>query len=157
MFFVLFAFWLLLNGRWTTEVAVVGAVLSLLMYLFLWKFMDYSPRREAKLLLRIPKAVCYLFFLIGEIVKSAFQTIRLIWSPRLETEPKLVSFETGLKTESGKVILANSITMTPGTITVDIRENRLLVHCLDDSFADGLEDSEMERRIRRLEGGAKHE
>lgn len=157
MLFVLFGFWLLLNGRWTTEIAVVGAVLSLLMYLFLCVFMDYSPRREARWLLRLPRALGYLCFLIGEIVKSAVQTIRLIWSPGLEAEPKLVSFQTALKTEAGKVILADSITMTPGTITVDIHGDRLLVHCLDESFSEGLENSGMERRILKLEGGRRHE
>ncbi len=156
MFFVLFAFWLLLNGQCTTEIAVVGLVLSALLYLFIWKFLGYSPRKEARLFLRLPKAVGYLGFLVKEIVSSALATIRLIWSPRLVTEPRLTSFQTKLKTEPGKVILANSITMTPGTITVDIRDDRLLVHCLDESFSEGLENSEMEKRILRLEGGGKH-
>lgn len=156
MFFVLFAFWVLLNGQWTTEIAVVGVVLSALLYLFIWKFLDYSPRKEAQLLLKLPRAIGYFGFLVKEIVSSALATIRLIWSPRLLTEPRLTSFQTKLKTEPGKVILANSITMTPGTITVDIRDDRLLVHCLDESFSEGLENSEMEKRILRLEGGGKH-
>lgn len=156
MFFVLFAFWVLLNGQWTTEIAVVGVVLSALLYLFIWKFLGYSPRKEVQLLLRFPRAIVYFGFLVKEIVISALATIRLIWSPRLVTEPRLTSFQTKLKTEPGKVILANSITMTPGTITVDIRDDRLLVHCLDESFSEGLENSEMEKRILRLEGGRKH-
>ena len=54
------------------------------------------------------------------------------------------------------MILGNSITMTPGTITVDVRDDLFLVHCLDEDFARGLEDSEMEKRILRLEEGKRH-
>ena len=152
MLFVFFAFWLLLNGRWTTEIAVVGAVLSMLLYLFVVKFMGYSPKKEWALFRRLPRIVWYFAFLVGEIFKSAAQTIRLIWSPRLDVEPRLTSFRTRLRTDAGKVVLANSITMTPGTITVSIQEDRLLVHCLDESFSEGLEGSEMEQNIMKLEG-----
>lgn len=156
MFFLLFAFWLLLNGQWTGEIAVVGLVLSGLIYLFSWKFMGYSPRVEARLLRRLPRAVGYGAYLVGEILKSAWATILLVWSPKLETQPQLKGFDSQLKTTAGKVVLANSITMTPGTITVDVRDGHYLVHCLDESFGEGLEGSEMEKRVSRLEGGKTH-
>ena len=53
----------------------------------------------------------------------------------------------------GKAMLANSITLTPGTITVDTRDDRFLVHCLDKDFGDGLENSAMEKRILNVEKG----
>ena len=155
MFFVLFAFWLILNGQWTAEIAVTGLVLSAALYLLIWKYMDYSPRREWECVRRLPRALCYLGYLVGEVFKSAWATIRLIWSPRLIAQPELVSFRTKLKTRSGKNILANSITMTPGTITVDIRKYKYLVHCLDESMAEGV-GADMEKRILRLEEGGKH-
>lgn len=153
MFFVLFAFWLLLNGQWTTEIAIVGLVLSGLMYLFLCKFMDYSPRKEWACLRRTPRIIGYFFYLVGEVFKSGWATIKLIWSPKQIVQPEVTSFHTKLRTDPGKVVLANSITMTPGTITVDIRDDVFLVHCLDEDFAVGLEDSDMEKRILKLEGG----
>ena len=153
MFFLLFAFWIILNGRWTTEVAIVGLVLSGLIYLFICKFMDYSPRKECACARRLPKAVCYGVFLIGEVFKSAWETIKFIWSPKMVIQPEVTSFRTKLRTDAGKVILANSITMTPGTITVDIRDDLFLVHCLDESLDAGLESSDMEKRIMKLEGG----
>ena len=61
-----------------------------------------------------------------------------------------------MKTEGGKVLLADSITLTPGTITVAIQGDRFLVHCLDEEFAEGLEGSDMEQRIQQLEGDEKH-
>ena len=82
---------------------------------------------------------------------SAVQTLRFVWSAKEEVEPQLVSFHTKVKTEAGRVILANSITMTPGTITVDVRDDLFLVHCLDNSFADGIDDSEMQKRVCHLE------
>ncbi len=157
MFFVLFAFWLLLNGRWTLEIGLTGLVLSGLIYLFLWKFMDYSPRREWAMVKRLPGLLACFWFLLGEIFRAALATIRLIWSPRRVAQPRLISFRSPLRTRKGKVLLGNAITLTPGTITVDVREDRFLVHCLDSEFAGGLADSAMQKRIRNLEeGGRRH-
>ena len=153
MFLLLFAFWVLLNGQWTTEIAVVGAVLSGLITLFLWKFMGYSLRREGKLLRRLGRIVRYLGWLVGEILRSAWATMRLIWSPSLQTEPRLTCLRSRLRTVAGRVALADSITLTPGTVTVSIQEDRLLVHSLDTDFAEGLTDSEMENRLLTVEGG----
>ena len=152
MALILFAFWVLLNGSWTTEIAVTGVVLCALVYLFIWKFMGYSPRVEWALARRAGKALGYFVWLVGQILASAWATVRLIWSPWLEVEPVLKGFRSRLKTESGRVMLADSITLTPGTITIAVQEDRLLVHCLDQSLAEGLEDSEMERRLLRVEG-----
>ena len=157
MFFVLFAFWLALNGMWTTEIAITGVVVCGLVYAFVCAFMGYSPRKELALVKRLPRAVAYAVFLVGEVCSAAFATIRLIWSPRLVVQPEVTSFHTKLRTDAGKVILANSITLTPGTLTVDVRDDLLLVHCLDESMAEGLEDSGMEKRIRALEGGEQHD
>ena len=77
----------------------------------------------------------------------------LIWSPEKEIEPRVTSFHTRLKTDAGKVVLANSITMTPGTITVDVQDDLFLIHCLDESFDVGTEGFEMEDRIMKIEGG----
>ena len=67
-------------------------------------------------------------------------------------EPVIVKVHTNLKTETARVILANSITLTPGTITVSLVDQELLVHCLDKSLAEGMEDSEFVRLLEKLEG-----
>ena len=155
MFFFLYALWLLLNGQWTTEIAVTGLVISVLLYLFICKFMDYSPKRDWEFFRRIPRLTAYIIYQIGEIFKSAWQTIVLIWSPKQIGEPDITSFRTKLKTGWGKVILANSITLTPGTITVDVRDDLMLVHCIDKSYGEGLEDSDMEHRVAHVEEGGR--
>ncbi len=157
MFFILFGLWVLLNGQWTTEIAIVGMVICGLLYAFLCAFMGYSPRREWAIVRRIPRIVGYGLYLVREVIKAACATIRLIWSPRLVTQPEVTSFHTKLRTEAGKVVLANSITMTPGTITVDVRDDLFLIHCLDDSFDVGQEGFAMEDRVMKLEGGHDHD
>ena len=154
MFLLLFAFWVLLMGAWTTEIAVVGLVVSGLVYAFSCAFMGYSPKKEWSIAKRLGRIVRYFAYLVGEIFKSAWAVIKLVWSPKLVAEPKLTSFRTRLKTDAGKVVLANSITMTPGTITVDIRGDKFLIHCLDAGFDMGQEGFEMEERVMQVEGGS---
>ena len=89
--------------------------------------------------------------LLREIVKANWQVLRLIWSPRLEVEPELHTFHTKVKSDFGKAILANSITLTPGTITVHVRDDLFMVHCLDRELAEVLEDSEFEKRLEKME------
>lgn len=157
MFFVLFAFWIILNGQWTGEIAIVGLVLSALIYLLMWKFMNFSPKREWAVVKRLPRLIAYFFYLVGEIFKAAWGTIKFIWSPSEVVEPEVRSFRTRLKSGWAKVVLANSITLTPGTITVDVQDDVMLVHCIDRSFGEGLDDSEMEKRILRIESEGRHE
>ena len=153
MFFVLFAFWLLLNGRWSWEIGLVGAVLSGLLYAFMCRFMGFSPQRDLAFFRRIPRFAGYLCYLVGEMLRSGRRTMRLIWSPRRKPEPQLLSVHSGLKTRTARVLYGNSITLTPGTITVDIQEDQLLVHALDAAFCEDMEHSEMLRRVSALEGG----
>ena len=153
MYFLLFGFWVLLNGQWTTEIAVVGLIVCAALYAFMMAFMGYSPRREFSILKRTGRIAKYFVYLVGEVFKSAWATIRLIWSPRLQIQPEVTSFHTRLRTDAGKVVLANSITLTPGTITVDVKDDLFLVHCLDDSFAPEEEQFDMETRVMRVEGG----
>lgn len=155
MYFLLFGFWVLLNGQWTTEIAIVGLIVCAALYAFMCAFMGYSPRREWAVARRFPRILGYFFYLVGEVFKSAFAVIRLIWSPSMVIEPEVTSFHTKLRTDAGKVVLANSITMTPGTITVDVQEDVFLIHCLDTSFDVGQEGFDMENRVMKLEGAGK--
>ena len=153
MLIILFAFWLVLNGRVTAEIAVTGAVLSGLIYLFIWRFMGYSPRRERRFFRALPRFAAYLCWLVGEVFRSGWAVMRLVWNPAVRPEPQLDSFDTVLRSDAAKTALADSITLTPGTVTVSVREGTFLVHALDTDFADGLHGSGMERRLARVEGG----
>lgn len=155
MFFLLFGFWVLLNGSWTLEIALIGLVVSAALYAFIVKFMGYSPKKEWAIVRRLPRIIGYFLYLVKEVFLSAWATIKLVWSPKLVVEPEITSFHTHVRTLPGKVVLANSITMTPGTITVDMHDDLFLIHCLDTSFDVGKEGFEMERRVMAVEGTQK--
>lgn len=151
MFLILFGLWVIFNGKWTTEIALLGVAVSGLIYAFTCAFIGLSPRKELRYLRNAGRGLAYLWLLLREIFKANWQVLRLIWSPRMEVEPELHTFHTKVKSDFGKAILANSITLTPGTITVHVRDDLFMVHCLDRELADGLEDSEFEQRLEKME------
>ena len=113
--------------------------------------MDYSLRKELRFYKRMPAFFQYLYYLIKEIVFSNIAVSRMILTRKEEMEPVIVHVRTSLKSETARVILANSITLTPGTITVSLTDDKLLVHCLDKSLAEGMEDSVFVRLLQKME------
>ena len=151
MFALIFAAWLILNGRITLEICVLGLVLSAALFWFLCRFLDYSLEKELRFWRLSPLLVRYLGVLIREIVKANLEVLGLVLSPELEPEPALVYFTTDLSSDLAKAMLANSITLTPGTITVSMEGSRFCVHCLDRKFGEGLENSSFVQRLREME------
>lgn len=95
----------------------------------------------------------YWLWLLLEIVKSAIQVARIVLSPRLPMNHRLVKLTLDDEDALPGVILGNSITLSPGTITVDIDGRVVLVHCISEEGAQDMESGELLRRIRRLKGG----
>lgn len=152
MLLLFFAAWLIFNGRITLEITVFGIAVAGLMFGFLCKFMDYSLEKERKFYKKVPLFCKYAALLISEIIRANLTVCRMILTRKEVMEPVIVKVHTNLKTETARVILANSITLTPGTITVSLVDQELLVHCLDKSLAEGMEDSEFVRLLEKLEG-----
>lgn len=150
MFLILWLFFILLNGKWTLEIVLFGLAIAALVFLFACLFMDWSLKQEKHLLALLPHLIRYGIYLLIEIMKANWITLKRIFSRNGE-EPAIVCFRTNLKTDWQKMILANSITLTPGTITLLLDKDQLTVHCLNQADADGLEGSDMEARIARLE------
>ena len=151
MFFILLLLWLVFNGRFTVEIFLVGVVASAALT-FLWHKL-FRTRRC--MLLPSPRTLrqglCYFGGLILEVIRCNLQVIRLILHPGEEVRPQLVTFRTKLKDDTLKVVLANSITLTPGTITVGLKDDKLCVHGLDASFLEGIESCDMVRRLEKME------
>ena len=141
MYLVFLLLWILLNGQLTGEIVCFGIVIAGAMYAFFCKFMDYSIEKDILLLRKLPLILLYILVLFWEIIKANVSAIRLTLSYRNEIDPVIVQFQTGLKTDLANVVLANSITLTPGTITVAMEEDELTVHALDVSLAAGMDDS----------------
>jgi multicomponent Na+:H+ antiporter subunit E len=98
------------------------------------------------------RIVGYWAWLSKEIVKSAWDVSRIIVDPRLPISPSLVGFRPGQKTTVGLVVHANSITLTPGTITIEARPGEFLVHALTRQGAEGVTSGDMDRRVSSCEG-----
>jgi len=103
----------------------------------------------------IPRALVYWPWLVKEIVMSALNVSRLILDTKLPISPTLIRTKATQKTATGLVSYANSITLTPGTISVEVnsRDNELLVHAISSDAAEGLATGEMDRRVTWFEQG----
>ena len=152
----LYALWILFNGRITTDVALIGIPVAAGVWMLTLKMLGSSVRKDFALLRRLPEMAAFLWFLLWDVIASAVRVMRFIWQPR-KTEPQLVRLDPRLRTKTGRVLWADSVTLTPGTLTVELGEDSSLVHCLDASLGDGLEESRMLQRVRAMEeGGRSH-
>ena len=153
-FLFLFVLWVIWSGKVTMEIVLLGVLICAALYLFINRFMGYSLQAEQKMLRCCGRIFRYCLFLMAEIIKANLDTAKLILAFDTEPEPVLVRFKTDLCTSKGQVLLANSIPLTPGTLTVNLCNSELLVHCLDEDFSKGMEQSEFIVRIRELETAA---
>jgi len=151
MYLLFFAAWVIFNGNITTEIVIFGLVIAALVFAFMCKFMDYSLQKEKVFYKTILHFLGYVVVLVKEIIKANFGVVQIVLSRNEIPEPILVKFRTTLKSDVARVILANSITLTPGTITVSLEGDELTVHCLDKSLADGMEDSIFVKKLEKME------
>lgn len=151
MYVLFFLLWIIFNGRVTAEIVIFGLVISAALYWFICRFMDYSPKREMRYLKKGGLLIQYLYHLVKEIVIANFATMKLICSSNKVVEPVLVEFDTHFKTDTSRFLLANSITLTPGTITVAINGDRFVVHCLDKTLAEGMDASIFVKLLEKIE------
>ncbi len=151
MYLLFFLIWVIFNGQFTLEIALLGIVIAGVMYAFICKFMGYKPKNDIVMAKKLIYFLQYAFILVKEIIKANFAVIKMITSSRYELEPVTVRFRADLKTKPARVLLADSITLTPGTITVSLEGNEYVVHCLDKSLAEGINSSVFVTLLKRLE------
>lgn len=142
MFFLFFVLWLAFNGAVTVQTVILGLVISAALMLFMCRFMRYSAEAEKKLLRKSGKLLKLCYVLFVEIVKSNFALLPYIYKQSVKPDPAVVRFRADrLHSGMGQVMLANCITMTPGTITGSLKDGEFLVHCIDRSMGQGLDSS----------------
>lgn len=151
MLLLFFLVWVIFNGAITAEILIFGLVVAFLMFGFVCRFMDYSWRKEILLIKRSGYFYLYLVNLLIEIVKANVSVCHFVLYGTDQIEPVMVSFHTTLQSRLARVILANSITLTPGTITVSLHGDEIIVHCLDRSLAEGMEDSSFVKMLEHME------
>ena len=151
MYLLYFLLWIIYNGNITVEITIFGLVIAGVLFAFTCKFMDYSVKKEMRTYRNIGKFFCYVAILIFEIIKANIVVIRMILSEREEIEPTLVTFRSHLKKPESRAFLANAITLTPGTITVSLEEEKYVVHCLDESLSEGIDSTIFEEKLKEME------
>lgn len=153
MFGLYVLFWLILSQNFNFERIVVGIVVCTIIFVFNKEFLN-NPRKNSSIYVSISNVKYYLLYfvvLIKEIFKSNFHVAKIVLSPKLNISPSIVTINTKLKSELNKTILANSITLTPGTLTLDMYDDKLIVHCLDMESANGLVNNNFEDILLKKE------
>ncbi len=140
MAILIFLLWMILNGRITLELVLFGIGISVLVSLFAYRVIGYSVKSDLLILRNLPVFFLYLVVLIWEILKAAWIVMRMVYQAD-EPDPVIVEFHSGFHTNLQNVLLANSITLTPGTITVFQEDDHFVIHCLRREYADGIEHS----------------
>ena len=150
---ILFVFWLLLSGHFTPLLIGLGAGSSLLVVIFAMR-MDVVDDEGLPLQLG-GRFWAYLPWLMKEIFVANVHVARIILRRKLPVSPIMMHFRASQETDLGRAIYANSITLTPGTITTGIDGQDLEIHALTYQDVDGREEDEMDRRVTWVEQGSR--
>ena len=150
MFLILLLLWLIFSGSVTVTNLLLGAAVSALVTLFCARYMGYDSARFYRRVKKTPRLLRYLAVLLKEIVRECFLVIGMIWRGD-RPDSMLVRFRSTLKSEGLRVLVANSITLTPGTYTVRLEGSEYAVHALDESFQPGIEYNEFFQMARTME------
>lgn len=146
----LFAFWLALSGHYTPILIAAGAACAAIGVVAAIRMR--AADAEGHPIELFPGAVTYFPWLIREIAKSAWAVTKIILHPRLPISPTMTVVRASQRTSVGVAVYANSITLTPGTITVGVNGKDLIVHALVREGALDLEGGRMDRRVSEFEG-----
>jgi multicomponent Na+:H+ antiporter subunit E len=134
-FTLLLLTWFFLNGKNDLTTLGIGICISLFITLvFCYKCdifseINFTPKGLAYLF-------AYIFYFLNELIKANFDIAKRVILPSLPINPGILEVETTLKSKMGRLILANSITLTPGTLTVKITDNILFIHCVNVTDTD---------------------
>jgi len=130
LFLILMVVWILVNNSFSEPIIIIGLVLSTIITLLfgvnlrIFDELKFTPASLGYTLI-------YLFVFLIELIKSNLDVARRVLTPSLPINPGIVKTKTILKSKMGRMILANSITLTPGTLTVDIKGDTLYIHWID--------------------------
>ena len=147
---ILFALWLPLSYHFELLFILFGLA-TCSIAVFVAARMGIVDRESVPVHLALRGAL-YFPWLVWEIFKSNVRVARIILSPRIRVDPSIVHFRASQRTDLGRFIYANSITLTPGTVTTGIVEDDFEVHAIVQEEIDGSEENEMNRRVAVLEG-----
>ena len=147
----LFVLWLMLSGFFSGLLLTLGVASSLLVVLIAHR-MDVVDHEGYPVHLNLSRLIRYGVWLALQVIKSNVDVCRRIWTWPLAISPAVVRVHSSQKSKLGQVILANSITLTPGTVSINLWRNEIRVHALTRESAAELQAGEMDSRVSALEG-----
>ncbi|MBL1142871.1 MAG: Na+/H+ antiporter subunit E [Proteobacteria bacterium] len=150
LFISLAILWLLLSGHYTLLITSLG-LLSVLFVTLISLRMNLLPFDQPETFFRFMKYIPYGFWLVLEILKSNIDVCKRILNPRLPISPRWVTIKASQNSEFAKIVYANSITLTPGTISIDVEDENIDVHALSDIGVEGLEAGDMDKKVSQAE------
>jgi multicomponent Na+:H+ antiporter subunit E len=141
--------WLLWSGLYKPLLMSLGAF-SCVLSVYLANRMGFF-RHQQNLLKLLPRLPSYWLWLLKEIIVSSWDVAKIILKPSMPISPSVVVLTSEAKTDVGQVIFGNSITLSPGTVTLDLHEGQVMIHCLSSESAEELQKGEANRRAAALE------
>jgi len=155
-FIILLLFWCLLSGKFDLFHLTLGCLCSFIVAYASYDLL-FANVRVGDIRIIIQRFIAYMPWHIYEIAISNFHVAKLALSPKMRIDPQILRFKTKLESDMSWMALATSITLTPGTITLDIAEDgEFIIHALDKKAADDLNTGEMEDRIAHVFMEADH-
>jgi multicomponent Na+:H+ antiporter subunit E len=149
---VCFATWLLLSGHFSSPLLLSFGVLSSLVVAFIaWRTERVDPETPTLRLNLHPHILLYWPWLLWQIIKSNLDVAKIILDPKLPISPTMIRIKAPQRTDLARVIYANSVTLTPGTVTTYLKGHVMEVHALTREAADAVLEGEMSRRVSQLE------
>ena len=151
LFMLLFIFWVVLSSKITLIQLIVGFFASLLVVFYNYDLV-FNDLEATKITFKFIGRLIHLFIvLLIEIVKSNIHVMMIVLSPKMKINPGFKKMKQPLKKEFNQALFANAITLTPGTLTVDMDDEYILVHGLEMEHIDDIKKSNMQKAFERLE------
>lgn len=144
-------FWIVISENARIETLCIGIIISLLVTTLNKDLMSINRKlnfRENSILW-----ISYTGLLLKEIIVSNINVAKIVLSPRIVISPQIVKVKTKIKSDFNRAIFANTITLTPGTLTVLMDGDEIFVHCLKGEFSKDLTNSAFEKKILKIEEG----
>ncbi|MFC2160463.1 Na+/H+ antiporter subunit E [Acidobacteriota bacterium] len=152
-FFILMGLWLLLSGKYDgfhISLGIISSITVTLLQFRINKYLYYQIKIAKENSLSWGRLLIYIPWLIWQVIIASLQVAYVVLHPKMPINPSLLKFKTKLPNIAARVILGNSITLTPGTLTINIADDEFLVHALTDASHSGIVDGSLPKQVAKL-------
>ena len=152
---ILYGLWLILSGHFEVKYMILGLIASMTIAFCCLPGLTVCNTKTGKtygiLEINVLKFTRYWLWLLLEIIKASFSVAAAVISPKMQINPHVITFDWTYENPVAVTMLVNSIILTPGTVTVDVKDDvRFIVHVLTDNAAEGILSGNMQRQIGKV-------